>query len=278
MSTMKSPQYYWSDVVDSAGNDDEEGFGDGQASEPEGEAQEPEDADPNVDAIMKTTTATQPTMRRKRMWRFGVLTVLFVTLLVITIVYASKRERTSVSWPTTDVAADEAQPAQTASSSSGSTPSTSTSCDLIYDCQTDRLGNRTPLYPGEAICNRGYAFGLTTEGVFQLHDCVNDETQVFFTPDIEDKHDVYFVMETDASFNIYRDEDEAEDEDDELLQQWDSKKKVGFTAKCLPRPLLDCPYLHLHKGGVVVLNYIDDNDDWNDRNIRRVYPDLFQDN
>jgi hypothetical protein len=148
--------------------------------------------------------------------------------------------------------------------------------DCIYDCQTDRLGHKTPLFTGQALCNHQYRFGLTHEGVFQWHDCDTHQTHVFYTPTTTtttttNNQVSYFEMQEDAAFQLYS-------YDNQVVWKKASTRqpKIHFSAHCLSRPLLDCPYLHLHKSGDVVLNWIDDNNGkWVDRNIKRCYNDLF---
>lgn len=177
---------------------------------------------------------------------------------------------------------------------------TTATCDRLYDCQTDRIGHESPLCPGQAICSthrdHQYAFGLSADGVFQWQDCLSGETVVFYngtaaadasagggTTADSSSCDLHFVMAVNASFQIFQQTTTTHNDDSDhdqkrllLLWQSDCKKHVAFYPQCLaPRPVLDCPYLHLHSGGNVVLNWIDQEGDWQSRNIQRVYPGLF---
>jgi len=190
-------------------------------------------------------------------------------------------------------AIDPTQPVEQATAPSSSTiiiaendPTKTTTCSELYDCQTDRIGHESRLYPGQAICSRKdqFAFGLSLEGIFQWHDCFSDETALFFNGTAyldgssSSSSDLYFVMAVDASFGIYHRNNKTDDTTTTGSLVWKSEcqKHVTFFAKCLaPRPVLDCPYLHLHSGGDVVLNWIDGDGVWQDRNIQRVYPELF---
>jgi hypothetical protein len=135
-----------------------------------------------------------------------------------------------------------------------------------YDCQTDRLGHKHPIYVGQALCNAQYRFGLTSEGVFQWQDFISDETHVLYSGG-EGKVDYFEITETGVLQLFSRDED--------LVWEKESNRDIHATKECLHNPLLDCPYLHLHKSGDVVLNWIDDEGKWLARNIKRCYKDLF---
>jgi len=195
-------------------------------------------------------------------------------------------------------AIDPTQPVEQATAPSSSTiiiaendPTKTTTCSELYDCQTDRIGHESRLYPGQAICSshkNQFAFGLSSEGIFQWHDCFSDETSAFFNgttyldgnSSSSSSSDLYFVMAVDASLGIYHRNNNNNKDDttaaDSLVWKSECQKHVTFFAQCLaPRPVLDCPYLHLHSGGNVVLNWIDGDGAWQDRNIQRVYPGLF---
>lgn len=46
-------------------------------------------------------------------------------------------------------------------------------------------------------------------------------------------------------------------------------KEMHLDEKCLD--VHDCPYLHLHADGVLVINYIDDDKQWQAKNSLHVY-------
>lgn len=152
--------------------------------------------------------------------------------------------------------------------------SDNTYCDRVQHCLLDRLGNgkNFRLGVGKAICRENFMFGFTTMGVFQWKNCDTNETRVMF----DGSHgggmypDMFFELKENASLNIYN--------GDELLWQRNCTQKVSLTRECLNDPLLDCPYLVLHRGGGdVVLNFVDDNTtDWVDRKIKRVYHNLYK--
>lgn len=140
-------------------------------------------------------------------------------------------------------------------------------CDTYYDCKTDRISHLVPLYHGQAICNHNYMMGLTLDGILQWQDCTSNETHVFYHRNATNSTISYFMMKPDASWNVFNHENQT-------LFTAECKHEVHVYPTCLSHPVMDCPYLHLHRDGAVVLNWIDDDGEWMDRNIHRVYPDL----
>mmetsp|Transcript_28172 Transcript_28172/g.46669 ORF Transcript_28172/g.46669 Transcript_28172/m.46669 type:complete len:247 (-) Transcript_28172:107-847(-) len=130
----------------------------------------------------------------------------------------------------------------------------------------DRLGHNVRLNAGQAICNDDYQFGITSEGALVWQDCSSSLPPVVVLH--QDPTATWFQMTDTATFQLL-------DDSNQVLWEATSKQEVHFTPKCLSNPQLDCPYLHLHKSGDVVLNYIDGNGSWNDRKVRRSFPDLF---
>ena len=73
----------------------------------------------------------------------------------------------------------------------------------------------------------------------------------------------YFSLQTDGTFVVHgSDPDQAE---------WTvaPNYKMHLTEQCLQEH--DCPYLHLHAGGVLVVNYLDKQAKWQQKNILHVY-------
>jgi len=144
---------------------------------------------------------------------------------------------------------------------------------------SDRIQNRKKLHLGEFICstrNGIYKFGLDTNGDLIWMDTSQEEGKqktVYFrygkdTSDMNPE-DYYLVLEKNGEFAIY------DDSETKLNKIWsrECERKVSYTYLCLQAHSIDysCPYLHIHAGGKVVLNYIDENWDWIDRDIDRVY-------
>ena len=144
-------------------------------------------------------------------------------------------------------------------------PTTGESCDMQFDCISDRLGQNEKMIAGQAMCDRDhrYAFGMQlSSGATSLiwKDCVTGDTKKYYK---RGEADDYFVMDETAKFTVYGGSGQV---------KWfkDCLDTVKKHPKCLGKPEYDCPYLHLHRGGVVVLNYID-GWDWISRNIKKMY-------
>lgn len=141
---------------------------------------------------------------------------------------------------------------------------------------SDRIQNGEKLYVGEFICsiNGIYKLGLDINGNFIHIDSSkegNNQKSIYFNysksiiSEIEKKEYYYFVLQKDGAFTIF----------DHGIKIWgkECNRNVSWSEICLSAHKIDyeCPYLHIHDGGVVVLNWIDEDDDWNERNIKRIY-------
>lgn len=154
---------------------------------------------------------------------------------------------------------------------------TTTTCSANYECFTDRLGQNDRLKSGQAICSRDdrYMFGMEN-GTLLWKDCTMENADVKQYYPMESDDDVggstmvdnavgdYFVMDETATFIIYG-------SDGRIKWTWESNASIQKYDTCLSEPELDCPYLHLHKDGVVVLNYIDGSGGWTSKNIKAMY-------
>lgn len=138
---------------------------------------------------------------------------------------------------------------------------TETTClEEGYGCVGDRMGHDERLDVGKAICSRKgqYVFGMDAGGSLIWRDCFEDESILLFQGEPGD----YFVMEDDAAFTV-------RDVNGNVKWRKDSQVEVHDTGRCLYDPAFDCPYLHLHTGGVMVLNWIDGQ--WKSRNFKKLY-------
>ena len=137
-------------------------------------------------------------------------------------------------------------------------------CDRLFDCISDRLGQNVSMFAGQAICSRDgrYAFAMQMDNGVSLvwKNCATGETKKYYRKGEADDH---FIMDENAKFAVYGGEGQLKWEKDCLVS-------VKRYPQCLSKPMYDCPYLHLHRGGVVVLNYID-GWDWISRNIKKMY-------
>mmetsp|Transcript_21077 Transcript_21077/g.60146 ORF Transcript_21077/g.60146 Transcript_21077/m.60146 type:complete len:151 (+) Transcript_21077:527-979(+) len=145
---------------------------------------------------------------------------------------------------------------------------------------------------GQALCNDDNRFGLTKDGVFLLHECGTDDapavafnyTQYMLEVDDSDSNKqqytpdlLYWIIQPNATFQVGQFHSESRKRSTILWQRDTIRENMQITKQCLHSPKLDCPYLHLHKAGNVVLNWIDAKTHrWMDRKIERCFTDLFQ--
>lgn len=133
-------------------------------------------------------------------------------------------------------------------------------------CETDRMGHEVPLMAGHALCNHEFRFGVTSHGSFQWHDCAQQVTRVIY----RNSSISSFSMSSAGVFQLM-------DQNNQIIWQKAPKMKISYTKQCLHQPLLDCPYLHLHRDGVLVLNSINNSTgQWSDRNVEKAFENLFQ--
>jgi len=149
----------------------------------------------------------------------------------------------------------------------------SPTCD--YTCMTDRLPHESPLYPGQVLCNREHRFGMTNDGELFMQDCLLDTVEIIWSAKnaqlSPEQYPIHFEMQKNGYFQI------ISDPTGDVLLEDGPKRNVTYHYMCLHhKPKLDCPYLHLHPDGVLVLNWIDDHK-WVARNVKQQYLGLFPD-
>jgi hypothetical protein len=134
-----------------------------------------------------------------------------------------------------------------------------------YNCQGDRFAQETPLRSGQFLCsnNKQFVFGMTAEGSLIKRSVPPDakykKNGIFYD---KGSSGDYFVLHRDGEVAVY-------DKDDKIQWKHESRATISWTAKCLKKPEYDCPYLHLHDDGVLVVNWIDGG--WNAKGIKEVY-------
>jgi hypothetical protein len=85
------------------------------------------------------------------------------------------------------------------------------------------------------------------------------------------------TMLDDGTFQLV-DGDSDEDNEDKVIVLWEKapNRDIHYSSECLSNPVLDCPYVHLHKSGDIVLNSInEDTGKWMDLNAKRAYDPFF---
>jgi hypothetical protein len=139
-----------------------------------------------------------------------------------------------------------------------------------FSCNDDRVENNRRLLPGEYICsNNGlYQFGLlpverdSTKVSFAWRDLKGNVTKSYIKKRNQvDKNKIYsWVLTENAEMIIY-------DAQNKTIWNRKCQRPVEFSPKCLNR--YNCPYIHIHNDGVVVLNWIDGV--WNSKNVKNIY-------
>jgi hypothetical protein len=154
-------------------------------------------------------------------------------------------------------------------------------CTESFECLTDRIGHFQWIQQGEALCNDRHRFGVTTSGELIKETCggVSANTNrtshiLMFNPEahgfrMTDHGHFQLVLSTHGRPNI--------DNSSNLLQDAAPTISIEPTGQCLSQPELECPYLHLRKSGDLVLNSINTDGSWSDRKVRKIFPDLFDD-
>lgn len=148
----------------------------------------------------------------------------------------------------------------------------SPSCN--YTCRTDRLPQESPLYAGQVLCNEKMRFGMTESNDLFIQDCQADVQTILWSAKeanlAADQLPVHFEMKKNGYFQI------ISDPSGKVVFESRPKSDVTYHELCLShKPKLDCPYLHLHKDGVLVLNWIqEDPHKWKAENVQRRYVGL----
>mmetsp|Transcript_30394 Transcript_30394/g.66810 ORF Transcript_30394/g.66810 Transcript_30394/m.66810 type:complete len:346 (+) Transcript_30394:141-1178(+) len=141
-----------------------------------------------------------------------------------------------------------------------------TVCFDEYECSSDRLSQNERITAGQAICSRDgrLMFGLHHDGTLMWRNCTSGETTTYYNYGSSTDS---FVMDETAKFIIYKN-------DGSVRWELPCNVEVERRAQCYTTPsggmTYDCPYIHLHRGGSVALNYIDGSS-WVANNIRKFY-------
>jgi len=182
---------------------------------------------------------------------------------------------------------------------SSTTANNIVSDDITLGCLTDRFDNEhndgnNRLYPGQYICSHGgqrYRFGLTPFGDVIYEDVESQSvTKLYENPhplstnagnatvDSQDSLQFYLTLQIDGTMVMHH--VSKAKKNSQLWKAEPQRSKGGFlegyadidlTEQCIDGH--DCPYLHVHQGGVMVLNWIDDtrDGDWQTQNFMKVY-------
>jgi len=234
------------------------------------------------DGVWNNTVPATPMDRPIYCGRNRLQVLAFVIFIVIIIVVASTQGRrgdnnndgvpvTTESASNQHVAASTTTPSPTAAQTVASTPPPTASPTAHastereqYTCEGDRIQNGVKLKTGHFLCDsyNRYRFGMDDTGSLLYADDKFNMTVTIY----QGKKGNYFELLKDGTFTV-------NNSSDSVVWQEECSDDVSFSAECLPTRhyVYDCPYLHLHSGGTIVLNWINSDDEWKERNILHMY-------
>lgn len=211
-------------------------------------------------SVTRPPTAKQLRRRRK-------LIVLILCALVVVIIASCGTKKKSFTNKTATTSNQDVSAAAPSSAAAPTPPSSSSppkSHPTKYKCEGDRIQNGVKLKTNHFLCDhyKRYRFGVDAKGSLLYADDAFNMTAILYNGTKGD----YFELLRDGTFTVC-------DSSGTIVWQEECSDDVGFSAECLPthHKTYDCPYLHLHSGGTIVMNWINDQDDWKERNILHLY-------
>jgi len=136
-------------------------------------------------------------------------------------------------------------------------------------CISDRLGNGEALSAGALLCSAGgrYLFGFDDTGSLIWRDCRDDVEKKILVYHRCDKG-CYFMLAENASFLLMDEESTAKGT---VRYEKHCAVDISPSEACLEDPRYDCPYLHLHSSGKLVLHYVDGKGEAKQKNSEKIY-------
>eukprot|EP00563_Minutocellus_polymorphus_P019984 CAMPEP_0197718932 /NCGR_PEP_ID=MMETSP1434-20131217/2888_1 /TAXON_ID=265543 /ORGANISM="Minutocellus polymorphus, Strain CCMP3303" /LENGTH=206 /DNA_ID=CAMNT_0043303627 /DNA_START=208 /DNA_END=824 /DNA_ORIENTATION=- len=125
-----------------------------------------------------------------------------------------------------------------------------------YGCISDRLQNNEVIGRGTLLCSEGgrYSFGLDgSSNALVWRDCRDGSERVYYR--CPSSKDCAFVLTEGATFAVR--EEAVSGNKGEILFEKPSIVDGILSKNCLVEPRYDCPYIHLHSSGKLVLHYVD---------------------
>lgn len=124
--------------------------------------------------------------------------------------------------------------------------------DRFTECVGQRLSNSEELETGEAICSgdhHHFMLGMDVNGTLVWQDCVSGEFEEYY----HGASGYSFEMNSAGDFIV-------RDANGRLQKKWDFSGDMKAVEGCFSTHGIayDCPFLHIHKEGKVVLNWEDD--------------------
>lgn len=189
----------------------------------------------------------QSTSKRQKV----ILSAVFLGLVLVAVLLHSSSRNNDSSAP---LANDSDTTQVTSTTEIPTTLSSTTPPPKSFTCQGDRINNNARLETNHFVCsaNDRYRFGMDETGSLLFADDVINKTAFIFNGTAGD----YFMLLQDATFTV-------SNSSDAVVWEAPCSDNVSLHPECLPvsqDEVYDCPYLHLHNGGTLVLNYISGRD------------------
>jgi hypothetical protein len=140
-----------------------------------------------------------------------------------------------------------------------------------FQCVGDRLSNGAHLEMGEFVCSQdnSYVIGLTQTGDFVWMDLASGDVKAYYnhTDSGNAATPSHFAVGQKGSFIVFDSSNKQIWKKEALAEQ---KEEISFHPKCLLGKF-DCPYLHLHNDGFLVVNWVDAAGWVVDHDVKKVY-------
>ena len=139
-----------------------------------------------------------------------------------------------------------------------------------YGCISDRLQNNEMMGRGTLLCSEGgrYSFGFGLDGSLVWRDyCRDGSERVYYR--CQSSKDCAFVLTKNATFTVR--ETAVSGYIGKIVYEKSSKVEGISSNNCLVEPRYDCPYIHLHSSGKLVLHYVDQKGEFKQKTTDKVY-------
>ena len=139
-----------------------------------------------------------------------------------------------------------------------------------YGCISDRLQNNEMMGRGTLLCSEGgrYSFGFGLDGSLVWRDyCRDGSERVYYR--CQSSKDCAFVLTKNATFTVR--EMAVSGYIGKNVYEKSSRVQGISSNNCLVEPRYDCPYIHLHSSGKLVLHYVDQKGEFKQKTTDKVY-------
>ena len=126
--------------------------------------------------------------------------------------------------------------------------------ESAFQCVGERLSNETPIKVGEFLCspNKNYVAGLTLDGHLVWMDLVAQDVKTYHNNTGSETQPFHFILGEKGSFIL---------KDSSNKEIWHKKPtaELNITHKSQCLDTYNCPFLHLHNDGILVLSWMESN-------------------